>query len=462
MNEQAMRFRIGIFALAALILLGILIMLFGGTTRLIRTQDRYTVVFDYAPGVAPGSPVRRSGVGIGQVEAVDLDDATGKVRVTILIDRPHVLYENDQPVLVHGALSGDTSIDFLPRPPEEKPPQTASPRSDGRPPQVMPVSLLLAQAPKDPARPADQPPGRVPAKPGTEFKGTTQADLAAILKEISSVTPTMQEAFGETSKTMRRYGQMTPDVEETLRAYRDLAKATREMVPEVRRTNDELQVTARNWSKVGERVDVLIQANQEKLVKTLDNLNDTIVRIGRVLNEENQRNLSTALKNVSAGTKDLESIAKNTDELLKESRQTVRRVNDSVTQADQVLANLQQATKPMAQRSDSVMKNLDEGAAKLNQTLTDVQELLRTGGPGDGTLKRLLTDPSLYHNLNDAACMLARLMPRLDRILHDAEVFADKIARHPESLGIGGVVSPSSGLKDAPSSTSYRPRTPGH
>ena len=30
--------------------------------------------------------------------------------------------------------------------------------------------------------------------------------------------------------------------------------------------------------------------------------------------------------------------------------------------------------------------------------------------------------------------------------------FADKIARHPESLGIGGVVSPSSGLKEAPSS----------
>jgi hypothetical protein len=32
------------------------------------------------------------------------------------------------------------------------------------------------------------------------------------------------------------------------------------------------------------------------------------------------------------------------------------------------------------------------------------------------------------------------------------ETFADKIARHPESLGLGGVVSPSSGLKEAPSS----------
>jgi phospholipid/cholesterol/gamma-HCH transport system substrate-binding protein len=71
----------------------------------------------------------------------------------------------------------------------------------------------------------------------------------------------------------------------------------------------------------------------------------------------------------------------------------------------------------------------------------------------DGTLRRLATDPTLYNNLNDLTCVLLRLTPRMDRILHDVEVFADKIARHPESLGLGGVVSPSSGLKDAPPSS---------
>jgi phospholipid/cholesterol/gamma-HCH transport system substrate-binding protein len=111
----------------------------------------------------------------------------------------------------------------------------------------------------------------------------------------------------------------------------------------------------------------------------------------------------------------------------------------------------------MADRSATVMKNLDEGTDKLNRTMTDLRELLRAVGQGDGTFRRLIADPSLYNNLNDAACMLVRIMPRLDRILHDVEVFADKIARHPESLGIGGAVKPSSGLKEAPSSGAHWP-----
>src|SRR5439155_18122118 len=112
-NEQQLTFRIGIFVLASIVLLAILITLFGGSGTLFKAQDSYTIVFDYAPGVAEGTPVRRSGVRIGQVQKVDLDDKTGKVRVTIRIDRPHVLYQDDQPILVQGALSGDTSIDFV-------------------------------------------------------------------------------------------------------------------------------------------------------------------------------------------------------------------------------------------------------------------------------------------------------------------------------------------------------------
>ena len=58
--------------------------------------------------------------------------------------------------------------------------------------------------------------------------------------------------------------------------------------------------------------------------------------------------------------------------------------------------------------------------------------------------------------------MIARVMPRLDRVMRDVEVFADKIARHPESLGLGGVVSPSAGLKEGSSSSGYFPKGPGH
>jgi phospholipid/cholesterol/gamma-HCH transport system substrate-binding protein len=281
------------------------------------------------------------------------------------------------------------------------------------------------------------------------------------MRELSKLTGPAQDTFAAMRVTLDSYQKMTPLMEETLRQYRDLARAAQQTIPELRRTNDEIQVTARNWGRVGERVDVLLQTNQDKLVRTLDNLNDTIVRVGNVFNDENQKNLATTLRNVSAGSQNLESLARNADEFVKESRQTVRRINDSVGQADQVLTNLQQATKPLAERSDAVMRNLDEATARLNNTLAEAQALLRSLSRGEGTFSRIFTDPSLYNNLNEAACLLTRTMPRIDRILRDVEVFADKIARHPESLGIGGAVNPSSGLKEAPTSGSYW-RGPGH
>jgi ABC-type transporter Mla subunit MlaD len=460
-KEQSLTFRIGVFVLASVVLLAILIALFGGAGALFRAQDTYTIVFDYAPGVAPGTPVRRSGVHIGQVQKVELDDKTGKVRVTIRIDRPHVLYQDDQPVLVQGTLTGDTTIDFVQRPPENKAAEPEPHRSSIDGATIQPVVFAVAQAAANPQLPANPPPERVPAKPGSEFTGVSQPNVSAMLQELSKISPPAQAALVEMQKVFERFDKMTPVMEETMRVYRDLGRETNKMVPELRRSNEEIQVTARNWSKLGERLDVLLQTNQDKLIKTLDNLNESVVRVANVFNEENQRNLAATLKNVTAGSKNLESISRNTDELLKESRKTVQRVNDSVTQADQVLGNLQHATKPMAERSSAVMKNLDESTDKLNRTMTDVRELLRAGGQGDGTLRRVLLDPTLYNNLNDAACMLARSMPRLDRILRDVEVFADKVARHPESLGVRGAISPSAGLKEGPTSTNHWQLVPG-
>jgi phospholipid/cholesterol/gamma-HCH transport system substrate-binding protein len=93
------------------------------------------------------------------------------------------------------------------------------------------------------------------------------------------------------------------------------------------------------------------------------------------------------------------------------------------------------------------MRNIDEGSAKLDKLISELREVLRLANQEDSTVRRLLTDPQLYQNLNDAACMVTKILPRLDRILADIEIFADKLARHPESIGIGGVVRPGSGIK---------------
>lgn len=455
MNEQGLRFRIGVFVLSALILLAVLIMLFGSIPTMFRRHHEYTVLFHDAPGVAPGTPVRRSGVRIGEVRSVELDDASGQVRVRIVIEQSHPLYETDQPVLVHGLLSGDTTIDFVPRHATGTGTPAPPPRPSPELGAVIPAShQVVAQAPAEPPPPA----APTPVPPGTVFRGMGQADMTTLLNRTSELVPSAQESLNQIQRTLQRYDRMAPLVEETLREYRELSRATREALPDLRRTNDEIQVTIRTWGRLGERLDVLLQTNQDKLVKSIDNLNDAIVRVASVFNDENQRNLTAMLKNIRAGSENLESISRSTDELLRESRNTLKRLNDTVGQTEQILVNLQQATRPMAERSATILRNLDESTDRLNRLLGETRELLRAFYQGDGTLRRLLTDPALYNNMNDAACMLVRIMPRLDKILKDFEVFADKLARHPESIGLGGVVNPSSGLKDAPAAGLLRPR----
>jgi phospholipid/cholesterol/gamma-HCH transport system substrate-binding protein len=118
-----------------------------------------------------------------------------------------------------------------------------------------------------------------------------------------------------------------------------------------------------------------------------------------------------------------------------------------MAKADETMDNMQQATKPFADRSDRIMKNLDESTEKLNKTMTELRELMRLASQEDGTLHRMIVDPGLYNHLDQAAFMVTKLLPHFDQILCDFGLFADKIARHPEALGLGGVVRPDSGIK---------------
>ena len=441
MNDQALRFRFGIFMLAAIILLAVLTILFGGFPTYFKRTDSYTIVFTNAPGVAPGTPVRRYGVRIGEVSTVKLVNETGKVEVGVVVDGEYTIRKGDRATLLQGLLGGDTSIAFLP--------------------------------PDDPAK-ADP----TPVAPGTTLVGISPADPGTLVQKAGDLVQPAQEALVEVKKVFEKIDKMTPLIEDTLKDFREigkiaksagpelqktneelrlLIKTTREVVPEVKKTNDEIQVAVRYWVRVGERVDVLLKTNEDKIVRSIERMEETLKRVNDLLGDENQKNVRDILRNVKSGSAQLDSIAKETNELIKDTRVTVKQVNESLKKADEAIADLQRALKPLGERGPGTLKNIDEAAENLNKTIKDVRELVNVIGRSEGTLSKLVFDPSLYNNLNDSAAMTTKILPRLDRVLRDIEIFADKLARHPELLGIGGVVRPSSGLKESPSVMPFRP-----
>ena len=419
MNDQAIRFRFGIFVLASLILLAVLTILFGGFPNYFKRTESYTIVFANAQGIAPGTPVRRSGVRIGEVRSVALDNDTGKVQVVIGIDDKYFLRKGDRPTLMLGLLGGDASIAFTP-------PEDAK---------------------------LDDP---TPVEPGAVLQGVTPADAGALMQRTADLVQPAREAVLEIRKVFQSIGKMTPVVEETLKDFREIGKMAKQVGPDLQKASEEIQVTARVWGKVGERTDVLLKTNEDKIVKSIDRMEEALKRINTLFSDENQKLVQETLKNVRNGSQQLESIAKDTGELVKDTRVTLKQVSESLKKADAAIGDLQKALKPLGDRGPPILKNVDEATDNLNKTLKDLRELMQVVARGDGTVQKLLSDPALYNNLNDSAVMVTKILPRLDRVLHDVEIFADKLARHPELIGLRGAIVPSIGLKESPSVIPYR------
>ena len=64
-------------------------------------------------GRRPGTPVRRSGIRIGEVQEVKLDDETSQVRTRISIDPGFTIRRNETPTLITSLLGTDATIDFV-------------------------------------------------------------------------------------------------------------------------------------------------------------------------------------------------------------------------------------------------------------------------------------------------------------------------------------------------------------
>lgn len=123
MNERVIQFRVGVVVVAATIITGIMIMLIGEGKMLIRRQYTINMLFDEAPGVTIDTPVRKHGVLIGRVSAVELLD-DGGVKLSARVDADRGLGRNEIPLIKTASLLGDAVIDFVPgnRPPGEVPP----------------------------------------------------------------------------------------------------------------------------------------------------------------------------------------------------------------------------------------------------------------------------------------------------------------------------------------------------
>jgi phospholipid/cholesterol/gamma-HCH transport system substrate-binding protein len=223
-------------------------------------------------------------------------------------------------------------------------------------------------------------------------------------------------------------------------------------------SRDPFEVFTSLEPKLGSALDSLAQASDsvQKLSVNIDRLfmggDDRFEKLV-AKTESALDSFNTAMKNIDEvmgdpkAREDIKDTISALPEVVADLRKTVQGVSVTVDTADRNLRNLEGLTKPLGDRGSEMVAQIDRTIGRLDETLQQAAMFTKALNQSEGTLGKLVRDPKVYEDLAAAAATVNKLTKELRPIVDDVRVFTDKIARHPEQLGVRGAIDRRPGLK---------------
>ncbi len=222
----------------------------------------------------------------------------------------------------------------------------------------------------------------------------------------------------------RLQGLFIPDPNQLIQNIQGGFNTTIESVQE---TSRDFGTASKKLTETLTKLKEVIEDNREGMKKAVDQANDIMTSTRNIIGDkEMQEQLRTALKELPG--------------MIKDTREAVGLV-------DRNLRNVEGFTRPLGERGEALIDNLDRGTQRLDQLVNEMLKFSQALNSSQGTVGQLVNNPELYQRMNRAAKNIDELSRQLKPIVDDARVFSDKIARHPEVLGVRGAVQKSIGVK---------------
>ncbi|MEY3059494.1 MAG: hypothetical protein RL000_846 [Bacteroidota bacterium] len=162
----------------------------------------------------------------------------------------------------------------------------------------------------------------------------------------------------------------------------------------------------------------IVQDLQDQLKPTIDNLNktltaleETVKRVGNVVDEEAKQNIGKTLKELAIATDQINkmllpgkgSIAKSVENV-SDISSNIKKNNDSITM---IIGNLTKVSRELSNSEiGATVHSLETAAKQLNKILNGINE-------GKGSLGKLTKDDALYKNLTSTSNSLNILLQDL-------------------------------------------------
>jgi len=219
-----------------------------------------------------------------------------------------------------------------------------------------------------------------------------------------------------------------------MQAFSSLEGTLSQAVTSVSGTSDEIGRLAR-------RVSDLLANNDEQIARVFGKAESTMDQIHAVAD-----NMNDVIGDAATQAK-LKKSLNDLPDVISDTREAVNGFKVTLQTADRNLQNMEGLTRPLGQRGPQLVESIDRTAQKLDRVLTEMEQFTHSLNDPNGSLGQLLSDPMLYRRVNSAVANVENLTRQLQPVVRNAQEFSDKIARHPEVLGVSGALKGSTGAK---------------
>ncbi len=300
MNERVMQFRLGMFVIVAGLVLTMLVVWFGESPQLLRDRGFVKVHFAEAPDVFTGVSVRKSGIHVGEVVAVDFDDRPGQpdgVLITLAIEGRYKIREGSIPRL-NRSIIGDVSIDLLP--------------GDGEGP--LPTGPTPADAPVIEGQTAVDP-------------SKTLATATEVLENAGDILKTIQDA----ASGLARISKLAGRLEGFLATW---------------------EQTGKDISNVSVQAGAFIDDNQATVKSVIAEIEVAVKQLNATLDPDTRDSLKTAIAKLATTAGRVESAVADASPLLKDlggavGRQPTTDVGQAARRLNRVVSDLELLTNTL-------------------------------------------------------------------------------------------------------------------
>lgn len=337
-TERQLQFRVGLLVLVSLGIGGWLVVQFGDLKQFMQQRYVLAIHFDSGSGLYPTAPVTLTGLTVGTVRAVQLDEKRGGVVATIDV-REEIHLPVDSTAIIIRSILGETVVEITP----------------GRAREVL--------------------------KPGERFEGQLAVDPLEMVQRMEGRAVEVLEVLGATSREWQLVAKNVNGLMETNRG--NLGQV-------VERAAESLYEFTSTMKHANE-----LLASANKVVgdpAAQQALKDTLIAMPKLVNET-QRTIAETRNAVASSRQVLDSVNKNlvnltqvTEPIGKRGELMVAKLDSSLNNLDQLLGEMNRFAKLVNTKDGSLQKfasdpslyeNLDRSSQTLAVLLRNVEPLLR-------------------------------------------------------------------------------------